>query len=357
MRLTVNQVMQSRIPQALKKCANDVPYVMSAVNEAQQRLINAGGETGWYGGWQKTVFNVSRCHPYLTLPRDFARIINLAVCRFPIRIQNEFYEMLEAGIGLQDFCKAKDWCGAEQGFERGGHPTWRDVDPVNQKLAIALTNPLDAGKNVVITGRDQNGNEFYSMVGNENVKGFTMVLSGAGMTFSDSQVSFISGVQKDATVGDVLLYQIDMTTGAQVLLSRYAPDEITTSYRRYFFKSLPCSCDSRLGNQSPCIEPVQDLGTVQLTAMCKLEYIPAVRPTDYLIIGNIPALKEEALAIIYGEMDTVAAQNLADVHHKAAIKKLQDELRHYEGELIPAVNFAPFGTARTRRALSAVRFG
>ena len=69
MRITLSSALQSRIPQAVGLCPDDVGGVASYINEAQQRLINAAGETGFWGGWYATVFNVTRANPYITCPR------------------------------------------------------------------------------------------------------------------------------------------------------------------------------------------------------------------------------------------------------------------------------------------------
>jgi hypothetical protein len=353
MRTTLGQVRQSRLPQSIGRCANDLPEVAAFVNQAQQQLINAGGETGFWGGWEKVAFQATRCNPYITLPRKYARAINLAVCRFPIRMQNEFYELLPDGIGLQDFCSIKgrtDWCGALEGYERGTVVSMTDLTPTNQLLRVYLTDPRDIGKRILIgPAQDQNGNFIYTQDGNPSVNGFYLTLA-QPFTTSAFVVTSFSGVQKDATYGDVLLYQVDATTGAQVLLSRYAPDEITPAYRRFFIKNLPCGCHATQVPGNPCVSgaPVPD-GVVTVTALCKLEFIPANRDTDYLIIGNIPALIEECKAIRYSDMDEPNAVTLEGKSHQKAIKYLNDELRHYLGELQPAVNLAPFGTATLRR--------
>lgn len=355
MRTTVQQAQLSRIPQALGLCVGDVPGLCAYLNEAQPRLINAGGETGFWGGWTKVVFNVNRCTPYITLPRPYARAINMDVCRTPIRIQNEFYEELEAGIGLQGFNACADWCGALEGYERGVFPTLRDLD-ANQFLRVYITDPRDVGLRMLIGGFDQNGNPLYSQDGNNSVTGFYLTFTQPFAT-SNFMVTGPLTIQKDVTFGDVELHQVDATTGAEVLLSRYAAQETTPAYRRYFIHKLPCSCGPVL-SQSPCVPGTPAVSNqVPVTAMCKYEVLPVSVPTDFLIIGNLAALKEECLSIRYGEMDAPNAAGMAQQHHARAIKLLQDEMRHYLGELQPAVNFAPFGTAFLSRPMSAVRNG
>lgn len=356
MRTSVYQLQQSAFPQVIGACQADLPTICAFANEAQQRLIPAMGETGPWGGWRKIVLQASRCAPYVTLPREVARIIEMSYCRMPVGIRNEFYELMEASIGLQDFCRRTDWCGAVRGYERGTFPSMRDVDPANQFLRLYATDPRDYGKRLLVgPAQDQNGNGIYTQDSLNQVNGFYLTLK---QPFDTSQmiVSHFTGILKDPTFGDVLLYQVDATTGAQVLLSRYAPDEISPSYRRYFLSHLPCSCNTHTTQQSPCITGATTPGVVQVTAIAKLEPVPVNLQTDFLVIGNIPALIEEAKSIRFGRMDTANAITQEAKCHARAIKLLNDELVHYTGRSI-AVNIAPFGTAKLNRVMWAVRNG
>jgi len=345
-RRTFRDFRLSRGPQVLGDCASNISDLLNFVNEAQERLINVGGESGWWGGWTKVAFTVSRTNPFITLPPQYARIINLDVCRFPIRIQNEFYEELDAGIGLRIPNTVSDWCGALEGFERGVVSTTFDVTPQNQFLRIYFTDPSDgqAAANVIFSGAlDQNGNAIYSQVGNAQIQGLFLTLPAPGGPVTFTQSAFIvtgwNSIQKDVTNGDVLLTQVDATTGNEVSLSRFAAWETNPAYRRYYINSLPCTC---------C--PTTNTGilpqNLTVTAMCKYEYVPVARDSDPLIISNIPALIEETQAIKYSSMDSPNAAGQELKHHRRAVKLLQDEMRHYLGELMPAVNFAPFGTAK-----------
>jgi hypothetical protein len=152
--------------------------------------------------------------------------------------------------------------------------------------------------------------------------------------FSDSinRFSRIDAIQKDITSNDVLMYEVDTVTGAQVLLSRYEAGEDNPSYRRYFVNGLPTNC-------------CDGLTTAQITAMAKLDFIPVKVDQDWLLIGNIPALKLECEAVRYEEMDNPQSQAMAAMKHRQAIKMLNNEISHYEGRTAPIVNYAPFGTA------------
>ena len=83
--------------------------------------------------------------------------------------------------------------------------------------------------------------------------------------------------------------------------------------------------------------------------MAQLEYTPVTCDTDYLIIGNLPALIAEGQSLRLERMDNSSAKQEALMHHKQAIRYLQGELVKYEGREQPALNFAPFGRQRLGR--------
>jgi hypothetical protein len=363
-RTTLGRLRQSRFPQVLGLQSNDIPQICAFANQAIQQLVNEGGETGFVGGWMRMVFQVSKCSPYITMPREVQRAVGIDVCRFPIRIQNEFYEFLEAGVGLarggdgtvNSLTKASCWGGALEGYDRGFFPSMRDLDPTNQYLQVYLTDPRDVGSRILFgPATDQNGNPIYTTDGANQVNGFYVQLQQPFAT-SPFIVSGFSGVQKDITYGDVLVYQIDATSGNMILLSRYGPQERTPSYRRYYINNLPASCCNTPVPSNPCVPPVTP-PMAQVTAMVKLEFIPVSVDTDFLLIGNIPALIEEAKAIRYGDIDSAEATQLSIKSHLKAVKLLNDELSAYLGKQNIAVNVAPWGTARLSRPMSAVRWG
>lgn len=334
--ITLSQVRQSSLPEDLGFCVDDIPRIAAAVNAAQERLIFAGGETGWWGAWQKVRFPVSQNTPTITLPRQFNRIINMAVCKNGIPINNEFFELLPHGQGIAPAHNRPDWCGKDiEGYERGNVPTMVDLTPTNQFLRVYVTDARDVGKRMLISGLDQNGNPFYDA--NPSL-GFYMTFA-QPFTTTPFIVTQIQTVQKDFTFGDVILQQVDATTGAFVNLARYGPTEINPSYRRYLISRIP----------SLCCGPGTVPPNLTVTALCKLQYIPVVQDTDWLIIQNIPAIDEECQAIRYSKMDSATATQLWASHHNAAIKQLQNQLRHEEGEQTLAVNVDIFPGAPLER--------
>ena len=339
----LTDVRMSRIPEAIGVCAADNSKLPAVVNEAQERLVYAGGDTGWWGSWVKMVFNVnSVSNPYITPPRTVARLINMDYCRYPVRIQNEFYEFLEAGIGLQASgstdCHGR--CKVPEALDRGLFPTFTDMT-ANRVLRFYISDPLDVNKRVLVQGTDTNDMTVYSLDGTVQVQGQYVTLTSpfVDMPFA---LNTLTGLQKDTTLGQVQVWEVDESTGDQELISSMEPTEQVAGYRRYFLNGLPRTC---------CPNTEEDSTTVQVTAMAKLAFIPVVADTDYLIIQNLQALKEACQAVRFGEMDDSGSAEQVEIRMRKAVKLLNGELVHHLGKERPAINFAPFGTAHLRRQM------
>ena len=318
----------SRIPGVIGICASDTPSLLSYCNEAQSKLIKSGGDTGWWGSWVRMLFNVTSADPYITTPRAVARLINIDLCCTPIRIQNEFYEMLEFGIGLQTpnvpGSRTLLKCATNEAYDRGSFPTMVDI-PAGNTIRAFLTDPADKNKRLFFSGTDANNNPIYTIDNGKQVNGFFLSLD---TPFVDSVYSLntITNILKDTTLGPVRIYGVAPVTGTQTLLASFSPGEHNPQFRRYFIGHLSSSALSR-----------------QVTGMAKLEFIPGTGDTDCLTIGNLDALKEECMAIRLSEMDNPTAKAEARDHHKKAIRYLNDEIEHYLGKELPALNFKPFG--------------
>lgn len=343
MRTTLHQVRLSRIPQVIGACAADLPTIASYINEAELRLIEAGGNEGFWGTYGTVAFNVDPSDPFVVTGREVARLEEADVCRTPVVINNPFYEYLQFGCGLQrqtPNCAGtiNRQCGCQdsvQAYDRGTVPTMKAITPGN-KLRIYMTNAADTGKRIFFEATDGNGKPIYTIDRGVRVNGFFVTLNNM-VPFVDSPMTLnsISNVTKDITLGAVQVYGINPSTEDATLLSTYAPDEATPSYRRYLLSNLPskcCDCDS-------------PNGSVQVSAIAKLEFVPVAVDTDFLLIGNVPALKEECQAIRYGEMDVANAKQMSELHHRNAIRLLNKELVHYLGRSRPALGFAPFGSS------------
>ena len=339
-RTRIIDVQNSTLPKAIGLCASDTAGICSAVNEAVSQLILAAGETGWWGTFARMVFNVATTDPYITLPREVARLINIDVCRRPTRIQNEFYEFLEFGNGWQGDvpqsgnCNANNSCKLMEGYDRGIVVTFADLVPGNKVIRVYPTDARDAAARTLIQGLDQNSNVIYSDDGAIQVEGVYLNLNGPFQS-TPMVISKLTGIQKDVTAGIVRYYEYDTVTMVSRLLLTMQPTETTASYRRLFLNGLPNNCCT---GSTP--------GTSQVTAMAKLEFIPCRIPEDYTLINNINAIKEECQSQRYSDMDNPTAFQLSTAHHRTAVNLLNKELMHYQGKQNVAIQFHPFGSAR-----------
>lgn len=338
----------SRLPSVVGLCTDNIPGIAAMVNSAQRRLLYAkeAGEEGWWGTWAEIVFNVSRDQPYITLPREIARLESVTVCDRPVAVENQFYEYLRFGNGRmpKQFAPVRNNRFVTTAFSRNNAALFTDLSNPPQVLAIYASNPADTDgtHRILIQGLDQNGNVVYSQDVLNQVTGIYVTLQAPFVT-TPFPFNFITGIQKDVTSGPVSIFQVDPNTGAQVLLLTMEPSETTSSYRRYYFDSLPCGCCPPPGvPQGTCVQ-------AQVSAIAKLDLIPVVVDTDYLLIRNIEAIIEECQSVRYSEMDTASAKQMSQERHIAAVRMLNGELNHFLGQDSPAIDFRPFGSARLER--------
>lgn len=335
-----------QVAETLGICQDDIASIARYVNQSQRRLLycKEAGDQGWYGTWAEIAFTVSQTTPYWTAPREIARLEYANVCEHTIRVHNQFLEYLDFGDGRMP--KTWESChhtGQLAAYTRNNVPTFIAMTSPPQYIAVYLTNSDDTDKRVLIQGTDSTDTVVTFQDARARVQGvyaslespFTMVQDSTNTTISWNS---ITGIQKDLTVGPVQIYQVDPTTGAQVLLLTMEPGETVASYRRYYFHKLPPSC---------CPGPTT-VGPVQVTGLVKLDLIPVVVDTDYCLLQCLEAILEECQAIRYSKIDTVSAKQMAQEKHMQAVRYLNGEIKHFLGERTPSVVFAPFGSAHLR---------
>lgn len=338
-RLRLYDLRSSRLPNVVGLCQDNVPGLAAYVNSAQRRLVmcKEACDEGWWGSWAEVAFNISRAEPYITLPREIARIEAMDLCDETINVQNQFYEYLNFGNGRLP--KLRQRCGGclTEAYTRNNAVTFVEMTNAPQYLTAYLTDSRDVGKRVLFQGLDANSNVVYSTDVANNITGVFVALDSTPAQ-SPNTFSQINGIQKDVTVGIVRIYQHDPTTGEEVLLLTMQPSETTASYRRYYINGVPNNC---------CETNIE--GVSQVTAIAKLDLIPVVNDTDYTLIQNMEAIIEECASIRYSEMDSPTAKAMSIDRHKLAIGFLNGELCHFLGKDSVAVGFAPFGSARLAR--------
>lgn len=341
-RLTLAHCAASDIPEIIGACPRDIPAIANAVNRAQDRLIFAkeSGDEGWHGSWAEMGFNVLRCDPYIALGRYGARLMEVDVCGKPIQINNQFEEYLRFGNGrqLERAVTGRTWCREARVYARGMSPTYRDMTP-GHVIRIRAIDPLDTSgdKRVLIQGTNTSDHTVSSLDGAIRVQGIYLnVLS----PFVDTPFPFnsITGIQKDATSGAIEFWDVDPVTAAERLILVMEGGELVAGYTRYYLKGLPLSCCH--------VTEICGQATVQVTAMVKLNVIPVVVPTDYLIIQCMEAIISECQSMRYAKQDLPASKSMSAAAHKDAVRYLNGELTHYYGTQTPAISVLPFGSAK-----------
>lgn len=348
MRLRLYDCRISRLPSLIGKCQTDTPDIANFVNTAQQRLLYAAeaGDESWYGTWAEVRLNVSRAAPYITLPREIARLESVTICDRPVQVFNQFYEYLQFGNGRMQKNRLHNNHKIRAAYTRNNAVLFTDLFDGPQLISVFSSDSADVQgtKRLLVQGLDQNGNQVYSNDGGSTILGEFVTLETPFVT-TRNQFTVITGIQKDVTAGPVQIFQMSPTTGVQVLLSTMEPGEQTTDYRRYFFDCLPCACcptpNGPITNNN-CPPP-------QVTAIAKMELIPVVNDTDYLLFHNLEAIIHECQSVRFSEMDSAASQQQAAIHHREAIRLLNGELGHYMGVNQPAVQVNVFGSAKLER--------
>lgn len=339
-RLNLYQLRKSRLPRILGLCQDNLPEIAQYCNAIQQTLLfdKAAGDESWNGSWAEIFFNVSRSQPFITLPREIARIEAADVCNHPIDLHGQFKEYLRFGNGrmVKNRCHCPDTLA---GYERNNAILFTELTNTPQLIRAYINNAQDVGKRAIISGLDSNNKEVYSQDNLVIVQGQFAAFESPFATWT-LPVNRITGISKDTTAGEIEFYQVDPTTGEEILILTMQPSETIASYRRYYFGNLPCSC---------CPVPGATEGTVQISAIAKLQPVPMVVDTDWALLTSLEAFIAEAQSLRLQEADTGSAQQMAAIHHQRAIRLLIAENGHYHSIKSPAVGVNYFGDERCNR--------
>jgi len=341
-RLRLYDCRTSRLPNTVGLCTDNIPDIADYVNSAQRRLLlcKEAGDESWWGTWAEIAFNVSRASPYITLPREVARLEAINVCSNPVLIQNQFFEYLNFGNGRLPKLNRQCNQGLPMGLTRNNAVTFREMTNAPQYLVAYATDSRDYNKRVMFSGEDADHVTIVTTDERYQVQGQFVNLE-ATPAMTPQTFSRLTGIQKDFTEGIVRIYQHDPATGEEILLLTMQPSEQTASYRRYYINQLPRGCCPSPNNT--------DETQVQVTAIAKLEIIPVRADTDYCLLQNIEAIIEECQAIRYSQMDSPTAKQMSRERHQMAVTLLNGELSHYVGAKDVAVGVFPFGSAKLRR--------
>ncbi len=308
-RLTFADVKASRIPPTCGVCPTD-DRLLQWVNDAQERLLYEGK---WWGTYGK--FRICATEGCITLPPQIATIEAAAVCHQPIPVHDILFEFLESGAGTRD--NRSCWPEANQ---RGYTPVIRDITGIDKNLLMLCDVAGDVGKKVLVLGYDANGNWIRTTQDGLLKDGEVITLSQSPGTLSANLFTSITGIQLPSNMtGQTWLYSKSTADASLIMLGNYQYWETNPSYSRYFIptvKHCASGCD-----------------TVMIEIIGKLNFIPVRADTDYLIIQNIPALKEMCIALMKAENEPDGMKSLQIIAAGvlSARQILDKQLDHFLG--------------------------
>jgi len=347
-RLTLNDILTSRIPPALGLAPTDAKLVQW-LNEAQERLLTKGK---WWGTYGK--FSLSAYDRQITLPPNIATIETVALNHSPTPLHDSWFEFLQFGFGTRSvtqvgqaggsyFSSGSGADGMKEANYRGNFPTFRELTNNTNAKKIVLQCDLapDAGSTVTVQGYDVNGNWIRTNPGGIWQDGETIALAQSPGTNSVNTFSRISSVAFSAQrKGQCWLYELDTITNVRTLTGWYQWFETSPSYGRYVIPAVfqqSSTCTPPTGWQQTWTDrdlanPAMTCTPVLVEIVGKLEYRPAQIATDFLIIQSIPALKLAMQAIkIEEDAVNIADEQQAMKKMSEAIEELDSQLDHYLG--------------------------
>lgn len=327
---------ETDILQILNLCDGDPRIALRYVNPAQRALLNRGD---WWGTYQ--VINICVTGNCLTWPREVAAIRELARCNEPFRIRNQWFEFLRDSYG-QSEALPNCICRGNQLLDKSSGAAFDEIPSgLIWKLRIFADKESDYGKRILVQGYDVNGDWIRTLDGGNYVDGIYVTLAAP---FVDTQIfTTYTGAIKDKTDGLVRIYRCKTDNTEQFAMAIYQPTETVPNYRRSLIPGFASQCCSSGG-----------CGTGVLTAMVKLALVNVVSDNDYLVIGNLEALRLWCQAIKHREDNAVQLAQEAELQ---AILELNNELRNFTGRDEVAINYNILGTAPLPQLLSAGSYG
>jgi len=296
-------------------------------NLAIEELVNELDHPLFYDRLRFRVYN--GC---ITLPYPYERAVGIKINEQPITLQSPWFEYIGNGWdlltgwseSLQRFDESRLGPGYLTGaLDRDDVVFFKDIPAValgtqyilrlrtttDERIASAM--PAD----VIVQGYDGNGDWIRSQNNaGDWIDGVTFVWTADGsfQVANSAQVfSSVVNVTKPATRQPIDCYMIG-TTGStgEIQIGRWGAKETHPSYRRYLVRGLPA------GN-TYCVD-----------ARVRKKFVPIVAPGDFLLVSNLPAMKEMCMAIYKRDADDF--QNY-EAHKGTAKDLLLKETKSYIG--------------------------
>lgn len=315
---TLAQLKASTIPNIAGVNPQD-PQFIAYVNEAAQTLIDLGD-------WWATVVSVrglvvGGC---MTWPHKVDAVLAINLNGRSEKLANYWYSFVPVNSQFAGLMRETDiyleWGNGRHGRNAvefsGTQAMFAGPSPQNPfQIQVTADNPADYGMAVTIYGLDASGQELFSnqFDGTQNAvvpqRGVRMVLA-ALAPVTPSQVSVVTSVTKDITVGDVKAWYYAAPPAIPASLTMIASWRGSQTSPEFLYSRIPgADC-----NRIYCLE-----------ALVKLGFEPVAQDSDICVIGNEAALKSMIQAIKRREAGDDAG---ADKYEQTAIRRLNMELNN-----------------------------
>jgi hypothetical protein len=314
MKATLGTAKASTIPDILGMCSTDARFTQ-VLNEAHKRLVDEGK---WWGTFQRYDICVGT-DGCLVWPRQVATIETFAINDVPQRIRNGWYEFLETGYGVRSNCA--DSCETQM-IDRGTACVFQDMPDSTRYVQVYSEIAEAATATIIVQGYDENGNWIRTLDGAVWIDGEKLVVSTTVAT-STNIFSAVTGIIKTVTNGPVHLSYY-LTPGPAIPIGYYEATETLPSYRKTLIPGL-----ANVANYTCPEDPTSIIEKRIIQTVVKLDHIDVVADNDFLVLGNIPALKMACKAVQFENQEN---QEKAVGYWAQARDLLEKELRHYQGE-------------------------
>jgi len=303
---------------------------INRVNSACKRLLDRGD---WWATVIKAQFAVYNSR--VVWPRWVGTVLAVNENRTPLKAQTGWFDFLpltsEDWRAIRD-CYPNRWDrmrGSALVNDLGTAPTFNEIATGQTNYVIVYPrSSVDAGKTMTIWGTDQNGwpaTETLIMPNNTSSPPFVA---------SSNQYQSIRRVIKDVTADYLDAYQCAANVPGTLLdLGHYEPGETKAEYRVSFIKShFPDWCQ----------------GERRISALFKIQHVPAVMPNDLVSIGNPAAIKLMYQAI---QDENASDADNAAKHAAMAVHELNLELQNKLPESQTPVSYEEFsGVSMSRHS-------
>jgi hypothetical protein len=290
------------------------PDLWDLISTADEALWGAGK---WWNSEREIHVNVTG--DMVAMPPGYSHLIGVNVDGSPQPIRGRNYKWHLNGPGSSE-C---NWnCSV---IDLGEHPTSQDLQRP-ARIGVSVSNPKDAGKDIMISGVDENGRTLLTtktspsddleMCGNtvdSAVYGVNIRSQGGKIIASNEEFGAITGIYKPETLGPVDVWAVysDSQGCGTDHLATLMPEMRHSSIRRY---QLPDSCSNKLAVHALVkVDAPQGIVSETQSLVC-----PSLRAIVFQVIADDYALNK---------MDVEQSEK----YHALALRALDQHLAEKRG--------------------------